>query len=1261
MNTTPHPERNSTWLIAILAVSLLFAPIAATAQADGEDDEEIYELSPFEVAVEDDRGYRATTTTAGTALDTLIRDLPMGLEVITSEFIEDQQALDFREALSYSAGVFFETHRDTTAATSDLSQVSDFEVRDRSPSGAADPENPFANAISIRGYTVPNQQRMGFRVGAIVPAYGVVLGGSTDTANTQRQEVVRGPQSLLYGINVLSGIVNIVPRRPTSENRTRVSATLGSHKLRRFTLDHGGPLFPGTLNYRVLGTYTERGTWQDFEDQKENYYVGQLDWFVTPNVRVFLEGQYSEKTAHGGGTQFFVDAGGDDFWLRNRYGQRYTFGRDFFNEDAIDEPHMEGQTVTLARETDLEVTYDVFGRPKHFQKPWKEYDYADLGPGYRISGPDVRREEEEYNLLGLIYLSPFEGLNVELGAYYTKTDIWQRQLNMGVFTNTMDTVRPAGFHEPPGDEWRKNPEADMEDPYGWGPGELFVAANPREDERGGVMTDRKYAYYSWYEQPTLSESLQLRGRVAYNFESGWIGGTVADHTLMAGVSNISDTVEFVAGGIPDRNYVYSTGTEANDFEDSKVDEDPLFFRNIFDYEPIRYTGQPLAIPGELSTANLPGLSGETTSVMRSGWIEADLSYRGYYGVYQGQMFDDRLTLVGGLRRDLYQVLEREQLRVLDRDRLSDDWMGSGDQIRTPHLIGYGDQPYTWRDDLPDALNEQVEADVDRLREQRPDGTVEYNFDRPQRFDTKTFGLSYRLLDDWSVYYLYSEGVFPNTGQRDGAFRPIEAEQTVSNEIGIKFDLFEDRVSGTISAYRIERENAVWHWQNAPAPGNWRGGPNHPGPETGDGFGPFYPDLVRDGELPILYGVAEHYLRRVYSHLGLLPDDPTPGDIRTFMRGVTFTPYGANEPGDWEHTTPNAVEAYGHPTFFMADLRYPRAMTDYMKMNEIDRKIRSGELDYWELYPHDPHLDEPRFAPGDTIRVGYEGHIVGPDEPGVDIEFGNPLRLAMELAVRDETELGDPIYWGYQVGNRGAFTASTERGANVRYEEKGQGVDGQLLFRPTTNYSVLFSFAWQKREVTDFILASPYRIDVDGNEFRDGPNDGLWSTEYDAWVWLLGPENFGDPRDPSTLMQGAIHGLDLSFVPRYSFRMWNKYEFRDNFLEGLEVGGGVRYNGPVPTAAEVGGARMHRNRFTTPDVPARAVYDAFIAYRSVFNDRIHWRVAFNVQNLTNDRESLATVSYAMPDDERFPARDDIHRRTRVFHPPRSYRLTVSLDF
>jgi len=241
-------------------------------------------------------------------------------------------------------------------------------------------------------------------------------------------------------------------------------------------------------------------------------------------------------------------------------------------------------------------------------------------------------------------------------------------------------------------------------------------------------------------------------------------------------------------------------------------------------------------------------------------------------------------------------------------------------------------------------------------------------------------------------------------------------------------------------------------------------------------------------------------------------------------------------------------------------------------------------------------------------------------------------------------IGIPISYGQTFDF--ANNPSEGRGSNILFEEEGVGLDGQLIFTPIPNYQVMFSYSIQNREVTGrgFTL-------VDAVDQETGTN---WGTEYDYWVYVLGPDNFDDPTHPSTYNGASVKGLDLSFVPSESFRLWNKYSFREGPLDGIEIGGGVQYNGSVATAVAIGGSDLTQNRFMTPDVPERYVFDAFISYRAEFWN-IDWRFNLKIGNVFDDDESVAYANYE--NEYGTP----IKRRTIIYYEPRSWRFSITARF
>jgi iron complex outermembrane receptor protein len=63
-----------------------------------------------------------------------------------------------------------------------------------------------------------------------------------DSANIERIEIVKGPNSLLYGVGVLTGIVNVIPEKPLSEPRYEVTFRGGNYDFFRTQAEATGPL-----------------------------------------------------------------------------------------------------------------------------------------------------------------------------------------------------------------------------------------------------------------------------------------------------------------------------------------------------------------------------------------------------------------------------------------------------------------------------------------------------------------------------------------------------------------------------------------------------------------------------------------------------------------------------------------------------------------------------------------------------------------------------------------------------------------------------------------------------------------------------------------------------------------------------------------------------------------------------------------------------------------------------------------------------------
>src|SRR5210317_1216828 len=107
MNASNYVMRKSTKTKQRILLSMLMAfPFVFSQAQDSEaSDEDVFELSPFTVDASGDSGYYATSTLAGSRLNTSLQDVAASITVVTPEFLEDIGATNIEESMVYVAGV----------------------------------------------------------------------------------------------------------------------------------------------------------------------------------------------------------------------------------------------------------------------------------------------------------------------------------------------------------------------------------------------------------------------------------------------------------------------------------------------------------------------------------------------------------------------------------------------------------------------------------------------------------------------------------------------------------------------------------------------------------------------------------------------------------------------------------------------------------------------------------------------------------------------------------------------------------------------------------------------------------------------------------------------------------------------------------------------------------------------------------------------------------------------------------------------------
>lgn len=139
-----------------------------------------------------------------------------------------------------------------------------------------------------------------------VSSEAMTVAGGGITANLrlldmERVEVVKGPQSVLYGRGAFSGAVNYITRRPSEEFEGSVDGDYDEHGTYRLGLSVSGPLVSDTLLGRLtLSSYDQSG-WYDNPNTGAELGDGDsqggslaLQWNINEEFSAYFRAEHSE-------------------------------------------------------------------------------------------------------------------------------------------------------------------------------------------------------------------------------------------------------------------------------------------------------------------------------------------------------------------------------------------------------------------------------------------------------------------------------------------------------------------------------------------------------------------------------------------------------------------------------------------------------------------------------------------------------------------------------------------------------------------------------------------------------------------------------------------------------------------------------------------------------------------------------------------------------------------------------------------------------
>lgn len=282
----------------LFGLALLWAnaslPAQTTQPAKPTDSDQVVEMSPFVISTVAENDMFIPESTSGTLVSRPLEKTPMGITVVSSELMKD-------------LGVF---------NADGLSKIVPGVANQNNTSSEGTGNN---TQYSSRGFTVI-PRRNGFAPG----------GRLYDMTGIDRVEVIRGPNSILFGQNDPGGVINYVTKRPTLRNQAGVhgvvTGVVGNFDFYRAQTDLDVTVLPGTLALRLPTSYTTNKRefkWYKNEVKAVN---PSILWRIFPKTELTFEWEHLDVYTHFAAFQpiAWTPPGGTEFADMNKRGLGYS-------------------------------------------------------------------------------------------------------------------------------------------------------------------------------------------------------------------------------------------------------------------------------------------------------------------------------------------------------------------------------------------------------------------------------------------------------------------------------------------------------------------------------------------------------------------------------------------------------------------------------------------------------------------------------------------------------------------------------------------------------------------------------------------------------------------------------------------------------------------------------------------------------------------------------------------------------------------------
>ncbi|MGF1751300.1 TonB-dependent siderophore receptor [Vibrio cionasavignyae] len=208
--------------------------------------------------------YRNTATKTSLSPE----ETPQTLNVIESEEMEQRGVKSVMQALRYAPGVSTENKGGAVV---------------------------FTDFVTIRGFS----SSQNYYDGLMLPELpGWNAKPQIDPIAMERLEIFKGPTSVLYGSMPPGGMVNIIAKAPSFEEKTKVNVATGLNNLMEASIDKTGAL-SDNVSYRLIALGRKKDATIDHVKEERYVFAPSVNWNVSDKTLVNFNLYYQNDPSLG--------------------------------------------------------------------------------------------------------------------------------------------------------------------------------------------------------------------------------------------------------------------------------------------------------------------------------------------------------------------------------------------------------------------------------------------------------------------------------------------------------------------------------------------------------------------------------------------------------------------------------------------------------------------------------------------------------------------------------------------------------------------------------------------------------------------------------------------------------------------------------------------------------------------------------------------------------------------------------------------------